>query len=162
MLLICRYKEYWFELEEKRKQKVEEQKKKHQDVLTAPDPFHLTQAAREHARAVEKAKREMERRIKSGNRELPSVRMSEELRAIVERAADAVGGSASGGGRGGRGSGTTMAARDGDRGDGDVDDDDGDRDGGENAREGSHVNLDLVPSIVRMGFRKEHVEEALR
>ena len=57
------YRDYWYDLEEERKQKVEEQKSKGHDILTAPDPFRLTQAAREHARAVEKAKREMEQRV---------------------------------------------------------------------------------------------------
>eukprot|EP00037_Helgoeca_nana_P016072 m.150760 g.150760 ORF g.150760 m.150760 type:complete len:1372 (+) comp23324_c0_seq4:577-4692(+) len=126
------YREYWYDLEEERKEQVDAKKKKGHEVLTAPDPFKVTQAAREHARAVEKSQKDRDRRMKQGNRELPNVRISEKLRLLVEEAADAVGSAAG-----------EKAA---------------DSEGGVDGA----ADPDLVASVMRLGFRKEHVEEALK
>jgi hypothetical protein len=94
---------------------------------------------------------------------------------MVERAADAVGSGGGGGGgggssgraggsrRGGGGGGAAAAEGGGDDDDGDdIDDGDDGDDGNEASGGGSDVDPELVPSIVRMGFRKEHVQEALQ
>eukprot|EP00041_Stephanoeca_diplocostata_P012099 m.201966 g.201966 ORF g.201966 m.201966 type:complete len:603 (-) comp18808_c1_seq1:79-1887(-) len=85
------YKDYWYDLDKEFQAKRAALKDRGQELFAAPDPFGLTVASREHEKTVERQKKERARKARMGDQQLPVVRLSPALRAIVESAAVAVG-----------------------------------------------------------------------
>eukprot|EP00039_Didymoeca_costata_P011156 m.154343 g.154343 ORF g.154343 m.154343 type:complete len:1541 (-) comp15082_c0_seq1:2172-6794(-) len=123
MLIPPGFRDYWDTLEDKRKEDLEVKKKKGWDIIDKPDPFGTVAASMRKTREEEKRKRDRERESKI-SQEMPVVRISENLRTLIESVLDPA----------------DMKAPDADAAD---------------------DTASLQPALIKLGFNKKHILEAL-
>lgn len=139
------FRDYWYELEDARAASLEEKKARGWTLPDGPDPYGSQAAAIRKDVEEERKKRERNRKPRASD-VLPIVRISERMRKLIESVLDprdfnTSSSSGSGDGGGGRKKGGGGSGGD----DDEIDDDEL-----------------MVNAIVKLGFRRPHVEEAVQ